>query len=156
MKQSNLHRWLRPSREQDDRFREVQVSARRKYPGETEKLKEAAMRLARENGRVEVDSVEMIAHRGRLVQKIRFKGGFSAPEMVEEAGLEGKIPGWLAGTITGWLSDQGMIQVGCEGMARENSSNGSRKGGKIGRWELADTAIVQVPEPTVPEVPTGR
>lgn len=153
-KQSSLDRWTRPSREQDDRFREVQVGARRKYPEETELLKAAAMRLARENGKVHVSGVEIIRHRGREKPVVRFSGGFTAPEMVEEARLEGKVPRWLPGSVTGWLADAGVIQVGLDGAARENSSNGSRKGAKINRWELAEKAIAEVPEPALPEAPT--
>jgi hypothetical protein len=156
MTQENLDRWLRPSREQDDRFREVQVGARRKYPQETELLKTAAMRLARENGKVYLAGVELVNHRGRPKAVPRFAGGFTAPEMVEEAHLEGKVPRWLPGSVCGWLSDAGVIQVGLEGKARENSSNGSRKGAKINRWELAEKAVAEVPEPTAPGVPSGR
>ena len=157
-RQSSFDRdWSRPSSEQDDRFREVQVAARTgRWASETEALKIAAMRLARENGAVEVDRVEMKMHRGVLKPFTRYKGGFTAPEMVEEAGLEGKLPKWLPGAVTGWLSDQGQIRVGCDGMARENSSNGSRKSAKICRWELSPKAVREPPEPQVPEVPTGR
>ena len=154
MTQPTLDRWTRPSREQDARFAEVQVAARRKYPEETEALKDAALRLARENGKVRVAGMDLIVHRGREKLVVRLSGGFTAPEMVEEAGLEGKVPRWLPGSVTGWLSDAGMIQVGLDGMARENSSNGSRKGAKVNRWELAEKAVALVPEPEPPEVPT--
>ena len=141
-----LDHWVRPSREQDDRFLEVQVNTRgsKRWGPDMERLKDAAMRLARENGKVEAYRVDMVGKkRPRAVT--RFRGGFAAPEMVEEAGLEGRVPGWLPGAVCGWLSGVGVIQVGCNGMARENSSNGSRKGGKIARWELAERAIVTVP-----------
>ena len=93
-RQSSFDRdWSRPSSEQDDRFREVQVAARTgRWAKETEALKEAAKRLARENGAVEVDRVEMKMHRGMLKPFTRYRGGFNAPEMVEEAGLTGKLP----------------------------------------------------------------
>jgi hypothetical protein len=149
--------WARPSSEQDDRFREVQVAARTgRWGPETELLKVAAMRLARENGKVEVDTVVMKPHRGVLREYTRFRGGFTAPEMVEEAELVGKVPSWLAGAVCGWLSDQGQIRVGCNGTARENSSNGTRKGSKVNRWELAPQAVREPPEPTLPEIPSGR
>lgn len=152
-------RWTssRPSSEQDDRFKEVQVAARTgRWSHETELLKIAAMRLARENGRVEVDHVEMKPHRGVLRPVARYRGGFTAPEMTEEAELTGKVPRWLPGVVCGWLSDQGQIRVGCDGTARENSSNGTRKGAKVNRWELAPEAVREPPEPTGPEIPAGR
>lgn len=151
------NRWTRPSREQTDEFREVQVAARNgRWGPETELLKSAALRLARENGKVEVDHVEMRPHRGVLRPVTRFRGGFTAPEMTEEAGLTGRVPRWLPGVVCGWLSDQGQIRVGCDGTARENSSNGTRRGAKINRWELSPEAVREPPEPTVPDIPTGR
>ena len=149
--------WERPSREQADEFREVQIAARKgRWFQETEDLKNAAMRLARQNGKVVVTRVEMKPWRGNLRTVTRYSGGFTAPEMTREAGLEGKVPYWLPGATTGWLSDAGWIQVGCGGLARENSSNGSRKGAKICRWELSERAIARVPEPRPPGVPTSR
>ena len=140
--------WQRPSREQDDEFRQVQVHARKgRWAQETELLKETAMRLARENGKVEAYRVDVTHRRGRTKATTRYRGGFTMPEVAEEAELTGKAPSWLLGAIAGWLSDQGMIQVGCGGLARENSSNGTRKGSKINRWELAERAIAVVPEP---------
>ena len=158
MTQTTFDSWRsRPSREQTDEFREVQVAARNgRWAVETELLKNVAMRLARENGKVEVDTVEIKLHRGHEKRYTRFKGGFTAPEMTDEAGLTGKVPRWLPGAVCGWLSDQEEIQVGCQGLARENSSNGSRKGAKINRWELGPKALRPVPEPAVPEIPTGR
>lgn len=148
--------WERPSREQTDEFLEVQVAARSGHWGkEMERLKNAAMKLARERGRVAVTQMDVKSYRGRLKAVTRYSGGFTAPEMVIEAGLEGKVPFWLPGATTGWLSDAGMIQVGCGGLARENSSNESRKGGKVCRWELSERAIMQVPEPRAPETPTA-
>lgn len=148
--------WERPSREQTDEFREVQIAARSgRWNPETEDLKNAAMRLARQNGRVVVARIDVKERRGKLRSVTRYAGGFTAPEMVHEAGLNGKVPYWLPGAVAGWLSDAGWIQVGCEGLARENSSNGSRKGAKICRWELSEKAISQVPEPRAPESPTA-
>ena len=148
------HNWDRPSREQTDEFREVQVAARRNYGPETELLKEVAMRLARENGRVEAYRVDVVARRGRTKAVTRYRGGFTMSEVVEDAGGPQRFPKWLAGAVAGWLSDQGVIQGGCGGLARENSSNGSRKGSKVTRWELSEQAIGRVPEPSAPEIPS--
>ena len=72
--------WARPSSEQDDRFREVQVAARTgRWGPETELLKVAAMRLARENGKVEVDTVVMKPHRA-FYASTHASGGASRPQ----------------------------------------------------------------------------
>ena len=147
--------WKRPSREQEDSFREVQVNVRQgRYHAESEELKKVMLRLARENGKVEAYRIDVKSRKGVAKAFTRYRGGFTAPQAVEEAGGVDRYPYWLPGVVAGWLSDQGIIQVGCGGLARENSSNGSRKGGKVNRWELAEKAIAEVPEPTMPEVPT--
>lgn len=145
----------RPSKERAPAFAEVIVRGRENYPEETERLKAAAIRLLKRAGKIEVDRVEVVK-RGKTVRTVtRYRGGFTGPEMVEEAGFrEWDLPKWLPGVVCAWLSDAGVTQVGLGGLARENSSNGSRKGAKVNRWEWGPRGIAPVEEPQAPEVPT--